>query len=538
MDEWTELGGRVVELAAKLVAIPSVVDTDGEAAAADFLSAYLREAAADLPHVSVRTVDVPKPTACRSVWAHAMPPTETSAAFILLGHLDTVGLEPYDALRHIACDSAALKAHYASAEAKGAASPELAAAAASPDWAFGRGWLDMKGGVAAITEVFLREARRRELPAHLLLLLTADEESASRGLRALLPELAKLKRELGLQFKYVVNADYTAPLSPTDTSRYLYTGTVGKLLVGISIFGRPTHVGEPFGGLNAAALAGFLAGELEHDRKLLSGVGGEWLPPPTVLHVADHRERYDVMTPEHASLYFNAFHVGEPPPKLWRGVVEEVRRLTRRFDRALRLRYNRFSARANVTPPRHDGRAEVISYSTLLSRAAKHAGTPPAELQASIVAELQREVMDDRECALAVVHRLHDMLPPARPMVIVTLLPPFYPAWVMPKASPAAAALQEVCTEGGLKLRRLYPYIADMSYFAFGRQSAAFAAECPLWLSKDELALLEVVAAPVLNLGPVGVGAHTSEERVYLPYLRDALPRLLSSTLHRLSRIV
>jgi arginine utilization protein RocB len=34
------------------------------------------------------------------------------------------------------------------------------------------------------------------------------------------------------------------------------------------------------------------------------------------------------------------------------------------------------------------------------------------------------------------------------------------------------------------------------------------------------------------------VGAHTSEERVYLPYLRDALPRLLSGILHRLSRIV
>ena len=53
-----------------------------------------------------------------------------------------------------------------------------------------------------------------------------------------------------------------------------------------------------------------LASQLEHDRKLLAGTGGEWLPPPTVLHIADRRERYDVMTMECAELYANVFHLG------------------------------------------------------------------------------------------------------------------------------------------------------------------------------------------------------------------------------------
>jgi arginine utilization protein RocB len=40
----------------------------------------------------------------------------------------------------------------------------------------------------------------------------------------------------------------------------------------------------------------------------------------------------------------------------------------------------------------------------------------------------------------------------------------------------------------------------------------------------------------VCNLGPWGIGAHTAEERVYVPFLRDELPRLLSEALHRFAR--
>lgn len=536
MSEWKELGQRVHELAARLVQTPSVVDSAGEAAVADLLAAYLREHSAGLPGVEVRQVDVPKATACRAVLAYAPAPVDSKRTLVLLGHFDTVGLEPYGALADHAFDSAALKQAFAEAGKGDESADDITQAALSPDWAFGRGWLDMKGGVAVTVEVFLREARRRELPAHLVLLLTPDEESASRGVRALIPELIQLKQQHGLELSRIINADYTSPLYDGDTRRYLYSGTVGKLLLGLSVFGRTTHVGETFNGVNASALGGYLAYELEHDRKLLAGVGGEWLPPPTVLHQGDRRERYDVMTLDYAEVYTNIFHVGGRPEKMWQAILTELRRLIKRYDRELRLRYNRFCARADIKLPRYEQRVEVIDYATLLKRVGLHLGDSLPGALAALQEEAQQRYSDDRERALSIIRRLQARLPPGRPAVVASLLPPFYPAQIARKDNPQSLALAELCAKRNLKHKRVYPYIADMSYFAFGQESlTALQQVSPIWFASGEVEQYQAVGAPVLNLGPWGLGAHSSGERVYLPYLCDELPKLLSEALYLLA---
>lgn len=524
MSDWEQIGQRVVELTERLVRTLSVVDTDGEAAIARLLAQHLREGCAGLPHVELHEVAVPKQPPCNALLALCPASEPTARTLVLLGHFDTVGLEPYGPLAGIATDSAKLKQHFAAAT-------DLAAAAASPDWAFGRGWHDMKGGVAATVETFLHEARSRELRANLVLALAPDEESASRGVRALIPELTTLCAERGWQIAYVVNADYTAPITPDDDNRYFYSGTVGKLLLGLSVFGKTTHVGETFHGVNASALAGYLAGALEHNRKLLVGTGGEWLPPPTVLRLADRRERYDVMTADSAELYVNVFHLGGDASRKWRALLQEVRRLVRLWDRQQRLQYNRFVRRANLELPRYTTRPEVIDYAELRSRAdgVSPVGTPPTADAAGGVPT------DDREVALARVRELHATLPPGRPLVVLSLLPPFYPAQLNPPDRPDTAALIDFARESGLKHRRVYPYIADLSYFAFSAKAVAgWEANAPLWFEAAELAALTAGSAPVCNLGPWGLGAHTERERVYLPYLRR-LPELLSGALHRLA---
>jgi arginine utilization protein RocB len=535
--DWAALGQRVIALAERLVRTPSIVDSAGEAAVADLLAAHLREHSAGVAGVEVCVVDVPKPTPCRAVMAYAPAPVDTPRTLVLLGHFDTVGLEPYGPLAESAFDSAALKAAFVQQIAAGGVAPDIAAAAQLDDWAFGRGWLDMKGGVAAIVEVFLHEARQRQLPAHLVLLLTPDEESASRGVRTLIPELIHLQQQHGLELTRVINADYTAPLYPGDTRRYLYSGTVGKLLLGLSVFGHTTHVGETFNGVNASALAGFLACELEHDRKLMQGVGGEWLPPPTVLHLGDRRERYDVMTLDYAEAYVNMFHVGGRPETLWTGIVHELRRVVKRYDREMRLRYSRFVARADLELPRYAERVEVLDYAALLERVRLHTGADVPQLLERLRAQARERYSDDRECALHILRNLHALLPPGRPLVVASLLPPFYPAQVAPKDHPATQALSALCGEHGLKHRRVYPYIADMSYFAFGQDSlAAWQHQSPLWFAPGEIEQYQAVSAPVLNLGPWGMGAHGDGERVYLPYLRDELPRMLCDVLYSLSQ--
>jgi len=532
VTQWDKLGTRVRALTERLVRTPSVVDSDGEGIIADLLAQYLRDHSAQRPDVSVQLVEVAKRTSCRAVLAYAPAPVESPHALAIMGHIDTVGLESYGILADHAFDSDALKQHFAQST-----DAAVAEHAVNPDWAFGRGWLDMKGGVAVNVEVFLREMQRRKLPAHLLLLLTPDEESASRGVRALIPEINKLSHEHGFKLTQVINTDYTAPLTTGDKSRYIYSGTTGKLLIGVSVFGRTTHAGEPFAGVNASALAGYLASTLEHNRKLLSGVGGEWLPPPVVLHMGDQRLRYDVMTTDYAALYMNMFHLGENPAKLWATIKHEVHRLVKRYDREMRLRYNRYTSRANIKLPRYPLRPEVIDYQTLLQRVAQQGHNAKQVIEGEKAAACDQN-LDVRQQAFRIVQGLCQQLSQERPLVVLSLLQPFYPAFTSAKTSPAVATITELCKEHSIKHRRVYPYISDMSYFCFGKLQALqdWAAQSPLWLNPEELAQYQQATTSVMNLGPWGIGAHSAEERVYLPFLCDILPRLLTDTLYLLAK--
>jgi len=562
-EDWEHVGARVVTLAERLVACPSVVDTPGEGQCARLLRDYLREQTAGLDYVRVQAVAVDKQPPCEAILVTYEPPVPTARTLVLLGHFDTVGIEPYGTLAEHACSSAELKrifggkepevlagAHERAVERRvssaisDGACATVSEAAGSPDWAFGRGWQDMKGGVAAIVEVFLREARLRELPCNLVLGLAPDEESASRGVRALIPALLELTHQRGWELAYVLNADYTAPLHPGDERRYFYSGTVGKLLLGVSVFGKTTHVGETFDGVNTSALAGFLAGQLEHDRKLLAGTGGEWLPPPTVLHVADRRARYDVMTVDCAELYVNVFHLGGDPRKQWRALLNEVRRLVKLWDRQQRLSYNRFVARADVKLPRYAVRPEVIDYAELVRRTAgtgvlARGNSSEAEtVPSSATGEGARATKhpDDREAALEIIRNLHSQLPPGRPLVVVSLLPPFYPAQLNSADKPDTAKLIALTRAEGLTHKRVYPYIADLSYFAFSpKATEGWEVNAPLWFEQTELANLQAAATTVCNVGPWGAGAHSETERVYLPYLRDKLPKILSAALRELA---
>ena len=144
-----------------------------------------------------------------------------------------------------------------------------------------------------------------------------------------------------------------------------------------------------------------------------------------------------------------------------------MRRLARRYDRALRLRYGRSSARTGLELPRFAERAEVIDYATLEKRAAKAAGEGLPQLLAGLRADAAAAHGDERARALEIIRRLHGLLPPGRPLIVASLLPPFYPAQLAGKRTPATQAVEAFCARQELRHRRVYPYIADMSYFAF-----------------------------------------------------------------------
>ncbi|HEX6818337.1 MAG TPA: M20/M25/M40 family metallo-hydrolase, partial [Ktedonobacterales bacterium] len=237
---------------------------------------------------------------------------------VLLGHIDTVGTEDYGPLEPYALDPEALAerldelAHLA---------PEIVPdlEAHPGDWMFGRGAIDMKCGVAANLAVLRRlaeQSRSGALPLSVVVLATPDEENESAGVLQGVRFLLRLRERYGLEYVGAINTDYTTALYPGDPHRYIYTGSIGKLLPSFLVVGRESHVGDPFDGADANLLAAELIRDLSMCDDLCDESGGHLTPPPVTLHARDLKSHYDVQLPFQAYFYLNVLTYNTDPGEL------------------------------------------------------------------------------------------------------------------------------------------------------------------------------------------------------------------------------
>ena len=191
----------------------------------------------------------------------------SSKTVILMGHTDTVGIDDYNHLKDKACYPASLMEAL-----KEEPLPELVKQQLeSGDWHFGRGVLDMKSGVAS--HVFLLQyysEHPEELAGNLLLLAECDEEDSSHGVLSSLKDLKKWREEHGFEYIALINSDFVAPRYDGDPNRYIYKGTVGKLLPSFYITGYETHAGSAFEGLDPNFIAAELTRQISYFPKTLT----------------------------------------------------------------------------------------------------------------------------------------------------------------------------------------------------------------------------------------------------------------------------
>ena len=97
------------------------------------------------------------------------------------------------------------------------------------DWLFGRGTMDMKCGLA-LQMAMIEQACEGRFDGNVLLLAVPDEEVNSVGMRAAVPRLLDLAREHNLDYKTVLNSEPMFSRHPGDQNKYIYTGSIGKVL--------------------------------------------------------------------------------------------------------------------------------------------------------------------------------------------------------------------------------------------------------------------------------------------------------------------
>jgi arginine utilization protein RocB len=341
---------------------------------------------------------------------------------ILVSHFDVVDVQDYGAWKDVAFSPEKLTERFY--EQKQQLPSDVQADLEEGEWLFGRGVMDMKCGLALHMSL-IEQACHGKFEGNLLLLTVPDEEASSVGMRAAVPFLVEMAEKYGLTYRLVLNSEPMFTRHPGDKTNYIYTGSIGKVLPGFYCYGKETHVGEPFAGLNANFMVAQIANELEFNTAFCEVFSGEVSPPPTNLFQTDLKEDYSVQIPHRAVTLFNLFLQKRSLDDMTNSLIAIAKRAAKRIEERYNVEASRFAKLEKWTPKPLS--VNVFTFSELRKKAVEIVGFKKVEqLEASVLS--METAKDEREKTIKLVDRLAMLCKDFAPMTVLFYAPPYYPA--------------------------------------------------------------------------------------------------------------
>ena len=534
-------GDRIKELTLQLTKIKSVVGTTEE----NHVTEAIYEILQSLPYFKTNSeqlfyVDNESDKLGRkSLVAMINGQNEESPdTIIMLGHIDTVGISDYGTLEHLATEPEKLSDALKTLNLPENVMRDLQ----SGDYLFGRGILDMKSGVAIIIHLLEILAENiGELKGNIVASFVSDEEGNSKGMLSVIPELVNLKKKYKLNYLSAIDTDYTSVRALGDSSRYLYAGTVGKLMPSFYVVGKETHVGDPFGGLDSNELAASLVQNINLRVNLSDNYLGEVTVPPITLKLKDLKPEYSVQTNRATEVYFNFSTHSSTPDIVLAKLKEVARQSFTEVIEKLTGEYKVFTALMNLSYSPLPWKEKVLTYEELYAETKERVSGLDQILEDYTKELVSLEKYDEREISLLLVERLHTLWGGKEPVIILYFSPPYYPHIAVNGETAKEKNLLDVLEkhvdenlEHPIKLRKFYPYISDLSYFALPKESAVESLKdnMPGFGISYSLPLEEIaeLSLPVTNIGTYGFDAHQYTERIEVPYSFYTVPDIVLDT--------
>lgn len=543
-----DISKRIEEIAISLTEQLSVVETTGEIDSVNKVYEifsemdYYKQNPKDL-----RFVDVPNdPWKRKSVMAMLRGKKGNSnKTVIMIGHTDTVGISDYGNLKEYANKPYELTEMFKRVSIPEEAKKDLD----SGNYLFGRGLFDMKTGDAIIMAVMEKISNNLEdFEGNLIFCAVCDEEGNSGGMLSCIPELVKIKEEEGLEYLALLDTDYMTSEYEGDENKYIYIGTVGKLMPSFYIVGKETHVGESFKGIDPNSISSEIIKKINLNVDFCDEVEGEVSLPPISLKQRDLKPEYSVQIAKTATLFFNyATHCSTPDEVLlkmknaadeaFQNVIDNLNNQYRRFTQMSKREYKELPFKSNV-----------LTYTELYDKVIEEMGEKAKNHMQTFEQEILKDSsIDQRDFSLKMVEELHSLWSDKDPVVIVYFTPPYYPhIYIEGKKEKeknlldaVKKAVDDTNTEYKIVYKKFFPYISDLSYGSAPQDPKIISAlknNMPGFGSKYHLPLEEMqkLDLPVLDIGSFGKDAHKFTERIEKEYSFKIAPILVYKTITNL----
>jgi arginine utilization protein RocB len=540
---------EVLALTKQLVRIESIVNNGGEKVVSQSIHTlissypYFQEHTDHIIYQPTEDDDQERYNVIAFVKGTKSPANKT---VILMGHVDTVGIDDFQ-LKEFALDPDALAQALLNEELP----PAVRADLESGEYEFGRGVLDMKSGVSSHLYLLKYYAEHpEELDGNLLVVFECDEEDGSHGMISSLTELKNLRETHGFEYVAAINADFVSPRYNGDPNRYIYKGTVGKLLPSFFITGSETHVGSCFEGIDPNFIAAHLTRQISYNPALCNEALGEITVPPVSLKQMDLKPTYTVQTALSAYVYFNFFiHSWSPKEVLELLKVEATTAFSTALDE-FKSRYQAFT-QANSEPMNEIiWEPRVMTYEEMEVLLVNEHGEAYVQQMDEFKGQLlQQSELDTRMFAARVVEEAWKWMPDKNPAIIV-----FYSSLYSPRIELSGKTENEINLLNALEnavenvqphyqhpivTKNFFPYISDMSFVALSDDEvgiSAVSANNPGWGTKHYVNYQAIrdINVPVINIGPYGHDAHKQYERMEKSFTLDIVPNLTNQVIKQL----
>ena len=545
-----QIAQRIEQIAIELTNELSVVDTVGELDSVqkvyDIFSEmnYYKENPKDLSFVKVPNDKLGR----KSVLAVLKGKKGNSKKTVLMiGHTDTVGISDYGSLKEYANKPYELTEKFK--EISSTLPEEVRKDLESGEYLFGRGLFDMKTGVAIIMALMEEVSKDIEnFEGNLIFAAVCDEEANSGGMLSVIPELIKLQEKEGFEYLALLDTDYMTSEFEGDENKYVYIGTVGKLMPSFYVVGKETHVGESFKGLDPNQISSSITNRINLNVDFCDIAEGEVSLPPITLKQRDLKPEYSAQIAKTSTVFFNyATHSSTPDEVLIKMKNAGIEAFQSTID-SLNIEYERFCILTEREYKRLPWESRVLTYEELYELVKSEIGTElDKEIDRLTEEMLKDESINQRDFSLKMVEAVHNLWSDREPVVIVYFTPPYYPHIYVEGTAPKEKALLDAVADAvnttkcdyNLVYKKFFPYISDLSYGSAPKDPKIVAAlkdNMPGFGTKYKLPLedMQKLDLPVLDIGAFGKDAHKFTERIEKRYSFEVAPVLVYKTIMNL----
>lgn len=542
MEGFTLNKARMMDILIELCKIPSISETKGEIDMAYKIHEILmrNEYFKNNPENAI-VHDIKNDIKNRKfVSAFFKGNTENKKTVILLSHFDVVAVSEYGAMKEYAFDPV-LYTEILKTKKPFSLPKDVQSDLDSNNYLFGRGTMDMKYGIAADIEVLNQVSYLENFDGNILFLSVPDEEANSAGMLGSLEFLHDLREKNNLIYSCAIISEPYFIKHTQDKCKYIYTGTVGKLLPMFFCVGKETHVCEPYAGLNPNLMCAAILDEIEQNPNLSDHVEDTFVPPPMCLKLSDNKDEYSVQIPTSAYLYFNIMTLYSTPSE----IMDKMKLLAKNaFTKVINRLQDKAKEYAIITKsqievPKID--PKVLSFEEFIDECKKN--TPEVETYIQNIIN-KSDSIDLRELTLEVLREAHKYYKDRNPIIVVCYAPPYYPH---AKPSEEGSKVFEVCNHiikyakdnfnEDLAIEPYFPGLSDMSYLRLSNDIdiKGLTKNFPVWgeLYSVPLDIIATLNIPFINLGPLGKDAHKYTERINISYSFDIASKLLFESIFK-----